>query len=37
MGQLLVGRGPFEHAESHVQDLEAFVEAIPEAERSGAD
>lgn len=37
MGQLLVGRGPFEHADAHVQDLVMFVEAIPEAERSGAD
>jgi hypothetical protein len=35
IGQLLVGRGPFEHAEAHVKDLEAFVAAIPESERSG--
>jgi hypothetical protein len=33
MGQLLVGRGPFEHADAHVPDLEAFVAAIPEDER----
>jgi hypothetical protein len=36
MGQLLVGPGPFEHADAHVKDLEAFVAAIPEGERSGA-
>jgi hypothetical protein len=35
MGQLLVGRGAFEHADAHVKDLEKFVEAIPGAERSG--
>ena len=35
MGQLLVGRGPFEHDDAHVKDLEEFVEAIPEGERSG--
>lgn len=35
-GQLLVGRGPFEHADAHVKDLEAFVAAIPEADRSEA-
>jgi DinB superfamily len=34
MGQLLSGRGPFDHAEAHVEDLEAFVLAIPEEERS---
>jgi hypothetical protein len=36
IGQLLVGPGPFEHADAHVKDLQAFVAAIPEAERSGA-
>ena len=36
IGQLLVGRGPFEHADAHVKDLEAFVGSIPEAERSEA-
>ena len=35
IGQLLVGRGPFEHAEAHVKDLEEFVGAIPEGERRG--
>jgi hypothetical protein len=25
MGQLLLGRGPFEHADAHVKDLEEFV------------
>ena len=35
MGQLLVGQGPFEHAGAHVKDLKEFVEAIPDAERSG--
>jgi hypothetical protein len=35
MGQLLAGRAPFEHADAHVKDLQAFVAAIPEAERSG--
>jgi hypothetical protein len=34
MGQLLSGRGPFDHADAHVKDLEAFVLAIPEDERS---
>jgi hypothetical protein len=34
MGQLLSGRGPFDHAEAHVKDLEAFVRAIPEEEGS---
>lgn len=34
MGQLLVGRGPFGHADAHVRDLEMFVEAIPKAQRS---
>jgi hypothetical protein len=33
MGQLLLGRGPFEHADAHVKDLETFIEAIPEQER----
>ena len=36
IGQLLVGRDPFEHAEAHVKSLEEFVSAIPESERSGA-
>jgi hypothetical protein len=35
IGQLLVGRGPFEHSEAHVEDLEEFVAAIPEGERRG--
>jgi hypothetical protein len=34
MGQLLLGRDPFEHANAHVNDLEAFVGSIPEAERT---
>jgi hypothetical protein len=34
MGQLLSGRGPFDHAEAHVKDLEAFVRAIGEEGRS---
>lgn len=34
IGQLLVGRGPFEHADAHVRDLESFVAAIPKAERA---
>jgi hypothetical protein len=34
IGQLLVGRGPFDHADAHVRDLEAFVEAIPAAGRA---
>ncbi|HEX6401519.1 MAG TPA: DinB family protein [Actinomycetota bacterium] len=33
MGQLLVGKEPFGHAQAHVGDLEAFVETIPESER----
>ena len=33
IGQLLIGRGPFEHADAHVRDLESFLEAIPEGER----
>ena len=33
MGQLLVGAGPFGHAEAHVRDLESFVESIPEGDR----
>jgi hypothetical protein len=33
VGQLLVGPGPFEHAEAHVKDLEAFVRGVPVAER----
>jgi hypothetical protein len=34
IGQLLVGVGPFEHADAHARDLKAFVGSIPEAERS---
>lgn len=34
IGQLLSGRGPFDHADAHVRDLEAFVATIPAAERS---
>jgi hypothetical protein len=34
IGQLLVGPGPFEHAVAHVRDLESFVDAIPDSERS---
>lgn len=33
IGQLLVGPGPFQHAEAHVKDLESFVSAIPDDER----
>jgi hypothetical protein len=33
MGQLLVGREPFAHAEAHLEDLTAFVEEIPEGDR----
>lgn len=33
MGQLLLGRGPFEHADAHLKGLEEFVAAIPENER----
>ena len=33
MGQLLIGREPFAHAQAHVKDLEAFVRAIPEGDR----
>lgn len=33
MGQLLIGKEPFEHAQAHLRDLEAFADAIPEAER----
>jgi hypothetical protein len=36
MGQFLVGDGPFEHADAHVQDLKMFVDSIPETERSPA-
>jgi hypothetical protein len=36
IGQLLVGREPFGHAEAHVKDLEAFVDRIPEGDRAGA-
>jgi DinB superfamily len=35
IGQLLVGAEPFDHADAHAKDLEAFVEEIPPAERSG--
>ena len=35
MGQLLVGQEPFAHAQAHLHDLEAFVDAIPEDERIG--
>jgi hypothetical protein len=35
LGQLLVGKEPFAHAQAHLRDLEAFVEAIPEDERAG--
>jgi hypothetical protein len=33
IGQLLIGREPFAHAQAHLKDLEAFAEAIPEDER----
>jgi hypothetical protein len=33
IGQLLVGTGPFDHAEAHVKDLRSFVESIPEGDR----
>ena len=33
VGQLLVGNGPFEHAEAHLPDLRSFVESVPEEER----
>jgi hypothetical protein len=33
MGQLLIGKEPFAHAQAHLRDLEDFVEAIPEGER----
>jgi hypothetical protein len=36
IGQLLIGRGPFEHAEAHVRDLQAFLDGIPGSERSPA-
>ena len=36
IGQLLIGREPFEHADAHVPDLESFVGSIPEDERSEA-
>jgi hypothetical protein len=36
IGQLLVGREPFAHADAHVKDLEEFVAAIPERERTGS-
>jgi DinB family protein len=32
MGQLLIGREPFTHADAHLKDLESFVAAIPEAD-----
>ena len=34
IGQLLIGREPFAHADAHVNDLQAFVDSIPEEERS---
>ena len=34
VGQLLVGRGPFEHEEAHLKDLESFVAEIPKDDRS---
>jgi DinB superfamily len=33
VGQLLVGRAPFAHAQAHLDDLEAFVADIPAGER----
>lgn len=35
IGQLLLGPGPFAHAEAHVPDLSSFVEAVPAGERQG--
>ena len=35
IGQLLIGREPFAHAEGHVKSLEAFVAQIPDEHRSG--
>jgi DinB superfamily len=35
VGQLLIGREPFAHAEAHVKDLDAFVGRIPEEDRTG--
>jgi DinB family protein len=32
IGQLLIGREPFAHAQAHLKDLEAFADAIPEDE-----
>jgi hypothetical protein len=32
IGQLLVGTGPFDHAEAHVKDLRSFVESISEGD-----
>jgi hypothetical protein len=34
MGQLLIGKEPFAHAQAHLRDLEDLVESIPEGERS---
>ena len=36
IGQLLVGREPFAHAEAHVKDLEGFVAGIPEGDKPGS-
>jgi hypothetical protein len=36
IGQLLVGRAPFEHEEAHLKDLESFVNRIPDDERPDA-
>ena len=33
IGQLLVGTQPFDHADAHLPDLEAFVAEIPQEER----
>lgn len=36
IGQLLVGREPFEHEAVHLKDLESFVDGIPDGERVDA-
>jgi hypothetical protein len=36
VGQLLVGREPFEHEAAHLKDLESFVDEIPEVDRADA-
>jgi DinB superfamily len=36
MGQLLVGKEPFAHAEAHVAALESFVNRIPDGDGAGA-